>query len=75
MASQHSMPERFVTECQYSFELLILHQPKTAGKYKEEYLDAYIRDERIYDLSWEFRGFVVKDCDGRLLCFGQSTEY
>jgi uncharacterized glyoxalase superfamily protein PhnB len=24
---------------------------------------------------WAFREFVVRDCDDRLLCFGQSTEY
>lgn len=67
--------------------------PQNAEKYKEEYLDAYIRVERIDDLyaeyqsrgvtfsreigsmPWAFREFVVKDCDRRLLCFGQSTEY
>jgi len=26
-------------------------------------------------MPWAFREFVVKDCDGRLLCFGQSSEY
>lgn len=29
----------------------------------------------IGSMPWAFREFVVKDCDGRLLCFGQSTEY
>lgn len=29
----------------------------------------------ISSMPWAFREFVVKDCDGRLLCFGQSTEY
>ena len=29
----------------------------------------------IASMPWAFREFVVKDCDGRLLCFGQSTEY
>lgn len=24
---------------------------------------------------WAFREFVVRDCDNRLLCFGQSTAY
>jgi len=28
----------------------------------------------IGSMPWAFREFVVKDCDGRLLCFGQSTE-
>lgn len=28
----------------------------------------------IASMPWGFREFVVKDCDGRLLCFGQSTE-
>lgn len=67
--------------------------PQSPEKYSEEYLDAYIRVERIDELfaeyrsrgvafareidsmPWAFREFVVKDCDGRLLCFGQSTEY
>lgn len=65
--------------------------PPDAGKYKEEYLDAYLRVERVDDLyleyqskgvafareigsmPWAFREFVVKDCDGRLLCFGQAV--
>lgn len=29
----------------------------------------------IGSMPWAFREFVVKDVDGRLLCFGQSTEY
>jgi len=66
---------------------------QNAEKYEEEYLDVYIRVERIDQLyseyqskgvtfsrkigsmPWAFREFVVRDCDGRLLCFGQSTEY
>ncbi len=28
----------------------------------------------IGSMPWAFREFVVRDCDGRLLCFGQSTE-
>jgi uncharacterized glyoxalase superfamily protein PhnB len=28
----------------------------------------------IGSMPWSFREFVVKDCDGRLLCFGQYTE-
>lgn len=26
------------------------------------------------DMPWGAREFVVKDCDGRLLCFGASTD-
>lgn len=29
---------------------------------------------RIATMLWAMREFVVKDCDGRLLAFGQSTE-
>ena len=29
----------------------------------------------IGSMPWAFREFVVRDGDGRLLCFGQSTEY
>ena len=29
----------------------------------------------IGSMPWAFREFVVKDGDGRLLCFGQSTEH
>jgi len=28
----------------------------------------------IGSMPWAFREFVIRDCDGRLLCFGQSTE-
>ncbi len=28
----------------------------------------------IADRPWGFTEFVVRDCDGRLLCFGQATE-
>jgi len=28
----------------------------------------------IGSMPWSFREFVVKDCDGRLLCFGQYAE-
>ncbi len=28
----------------------------------------------IGTMPWSFREFVVKDCEGRLLCFGQFTE-
>jgi catechol 2,3-dioxygenase-like lactoylglutathione lyase family enzyme len=59
-------------------------------KYREEYLDAYIRVEgvdnlyeeyaekqidfhrRIATMPWGYREFVVRDCDGRLLCFGEE---
>jgi len=75
------------------FRLVDSPLPQSAEKYREEYLDAYIRVEEIdalyaeYQLHgvtfareiasmpWGFREFVVKDCDGRLLCFGQSIEY
>ncbi|WP_455219643.1 VOC family protein [Kaarinaea lacus] len=29
---------------------------------------------RIDTMPWGFREFVVKDCDGRLLCFGQDVN-
>ena len=29
----------------------------------------------IASQPWSFREFVVRDCDGRLLCFGKSTEF
>lgn len=28
----------------------------------------------LADKEWGFTEFVVKDCDGRLLCFGQETN-
>jgi len=28
----------------------------------------------IATMPWGTREFVVKDCDGRLLCFGQATD-
>ena len=61
-------------------------------KYKEEYLDAYIRVDgidKLYDeyekkkiefhrgidtMPWGYREFVVRDCDGRLLCFGEEIN-
>jgi uncharacterized glyoxalase superfamily protein PhnB len=29
----------------------------------------------IANQPWSFREFVVRDCDGRLLCFGKSTDF
>jgi catechol 2,3-dioxygenase-like lactoylglutathione lyase family enzyme len=41
-----------------------------------EYLSKEVTMAReIGSMPWAFREFVIKDCDGRLLCFGQSTEY
>ncbi|WP_455222041.1 VOC family protein [Kaarinaea lacus] len=62
-------------------------------KYKEEYLDAYIRVDginKIYEeykkkkvefhrkidtMPWGYREFVVRDCDDRLLCFGEEKNF
>lgn len=33
---------------------------------------AFVRNYEA--MPWGFTEFVVKDCDGRLLCFGQATE-
>lgn len=30
---------------------------------------------RIETMPWGYREFVVKDCDGRLLCFGQEMNF
>lgn len=66
--------------------------PVTPNKYRDEFLDAYIRvtdihglyaeysktdvliSRRIGSRPWGFTEFVVRDIDGRLLCFGQATE-
>ena len=33
-----------------------------------------IFSREIGSMPWGFREFVVRDCDGRLLCFGQSEN-
>lgn len=41
----------------------------------EEYRGRDVAFHReIGDMPWGFTEFVVKDIDGRLLCFGQTTE-
>ena len=32
------------------------------------------RDGTLGDTAWHSREFVVKDCDGRLLCFGADKD-
>lgn len=40
-----------------------------------EYSDSGVEFHReLSDMPWGYTEFVVKDSDGRLLCFGQATE-
>jgi len=42
--------------------------------YAEYQSRGVILAREIGSMPWSFREFVVKDCDGRLLCFGQYCE-
>lgn len=59
----------------YQSELLdaYLRVEDVAGLYAEFSGRGVDFHRALAEMPWGFTEFVVKDCDGRLLCFGQAT--